>query len=116
MALTNRTEAQIAALTPGYKVKKVPITGSANSDLIQYYRADIVVDIEAGYDLTEDFTLSAGVSNLFDKYPEKQIASTAASVAEGTNGADNNGTFPYAYIAPYGVNGRAFHVKATYRF
>lgn len=117
VALTNRTPAQIAALTPGYKVKLVPVSAtSANSDIIQYYRADIVVDIEAGYDLTEDFTLSAGVSNLFDKYPEKQIASTAASVAAGTNGADNNGTFPYAYIAPYGVNGRSFHVKATYRF
>jgi iron complex outermembrane receptor protein len=117
VALTNRTPAQVAGLTPGYKVKLVPVSAtSANSDIIQYYRADIVVDIKAGYDLTEDFTLSAGVSNLFDQYPEKQIASTAASVAAGTNGADNNGTFPYAYIAPYGVNGRSFHVKATYRF
>lgn len=117
VALTNRTPAQVAALTPGYKVKLVPAgPGSANSDIIQYYRPDIVVDIEGGYDLTDAFSLSAGVSNLFDKYPEKQIASTAASVATGTNGADNNGIFPYAYIAPYGVNGRSFHVKATYRF
>ncbi|MFV3076906.1 TonB-dependent receptor domain-containing protein [Niveispirillum fermenti] len=117
VALTNRTPAQVAALTPGYKVKLVPAApGSANSDIIQYFRADIVVDFEAGYDLTDDFSLSAGVSNLFDKYPGKQIASTAASVAAGTNGADNNGIFPYAYIAPYGVNGRSFHVKATYRF
>ena len=57
-----------------------------------------------------------GVANLFDRYPEHQIASTAASVAAGTNGADNAGIFPFAYIAPYGVGGRFYYVKAAYRF
>ncbi|MEC4589669.1 TonB-dependent receptor [Nitrospirillum amazonense] len=117
VALTGKTPAQVAALIPGYKVKLVPSApGSANSDIIQYFGADIVTDIEGSYDVTSDFTITAGISNLLDQYPDKQIASTAASVAAGTNGADNNGTFPYAYIAPYGVNGRTFYVKAAYRF
>ncbi|MDR6787924.1 hypothetical protein J2Y58_001276 [Sphingomonas sp. BE138] len=37
---------------------------------------------------------SAGAKNLFDVYPDEIIASTVASVAAGTNGADNAGTQP----------------------
>ncbi|MCX7587260.1 TonB-dependent receptor plug domain-containing protein [Phenylobacterium sp. 58.2.17] len=117
VALTNRTPAQVAALIPGYDVTLVPVSStSANSDIIQHFGADIVTDLEASYRVTDEFTMTAGVSNLFDKMPDKLIASTAATVAAGTNGADNNGIFPYAYIAPYGTNGRFFYVKAAYRF
>jgi iron complex outermembrane receptor protein len=117
VALTGRTPAQVAALIPGYDVRLVPSApGSANSDIIQKFRADVVVDVDVNYDLNDHLNLAAGVSNLFDKYPERQIASTPASVAVGTNGADNAGIFPYAYIAPYGVSGRFMYVKATYSF
>lgn len=117
VALTGRTPAQVAALVPGYDVRLVPAApGSANSDIIQTFRADIVTDLDASFEVTDHVTLAAGVANLFDKYPERQIASSAASVAAGTNGADNAGIFPYAYIAPYGVGGRFFYLKGTYRF
>lgn len=117
VALTGRTPAQVAALIPGYDVTLVPSApGSANSDIIQRFRADIVTDLDVAYMLTDKVTLTVGALNLFDKYPERQIASTVASVAAGTNGADNNGIFPYAYIAPYGTNGRFLYVKASYRF
>lgn len=117
VALTGRSPAQVAALIPGYDVTLVPVSAtSANRDIIQHFGADIVTDLEASYEFTEAFTLTGGVSNLFDKMPDEQIASTAASVAAGTNGADNNGVFPYAYIAPYGTSGRFFYLKAAYRF
>ena len=35
-----------------------------------------------------------GVNNVFDVYPDKNLASTVASVAAGTNGSDNAGIFP----------------------
>jgi iron complex outermembrane receptor protein len=117
VALTNRNPAQVAALIPGYDVKLVPSApGSANMDIIQKFRADIVTDLDVAYAMTEHLTLSAGAANLFDIYPERQIASTVASVAAGANGADNNGIFPYAYIAPYGTSGRFVYVRAAYRF
>jgi iron complex outermembrane recepter protein len=117
VAITGRSPAQVAALIPGYDVRLVPSApGSANSDIIQKFRADIVTDLDASFELNDQVTLAAGVANLLDKYPERQIASTAASVAAGTNGADNAGIFPYAYIAPYGVSGRFFYVKATVSF
>jgi len=117
VALTGRTPAQVAVLTPGYDVELRPSApGSANADIIQTFGADIVTDIDSSYDVTDEFTLGLGVANLFDKYPDRQIASTAASVAAGTNGADNAGIFPYAFIAPYGVSGRFFYFKGSYRF
>ncbi|MDE2488606.1 MAG: TonB-dependent receptor [Alphaproteobacteria bacterium] len=117
VALTGRTPAQVAALIPGYSVTLLPAApGSVNSDIIQHFRADIVTDLDVSYEATDHVTVSVGATNLFDKYPERQIASTVASVAAGTNGADNAGIFPYAYIAPYGTNGRFVYFKADYRF
>ena len=117
VALTGRTPAQVAALTPGYEVKLVPVSAtSPNVDIIQNFKADIVTDLDISYDFGEHVTTSLGVSNVFDEFPEKQIASTAASVAAGTNGADNNGIFPYAYIAPYGTSGRFVYLKSVFKF
>lgn len=117
VSLTGVTPARLAVLIPGYDVRLVPSRSNpANSDVVQKFRADIITDIDAAYEITDHVTLAAGVANLLDKYPEHQIASTVASVAAGGNGADNAGIFPYAYIAPYGVNGRFFYVKGSYRF
>ncbi len=116
VALTNRTPAQVAALIPGYDVKLVPVAGSQNLDIVQTFKSDIVTDLDVSYDFGDSVTASLGISNVFDEFPEKQIASTPASVAAGTNGADNNGIFPYAYIAPYGVSGRFVYLKTVFKF
>jgi len=114
VALTNKTAAQVAVLTPGYHVRLVP--NGSNYDIIQTFGADIVTDLEVSYDLREGIRLAVGANNLLDRLPDRQIASTVTSVAAGTNGADNNGIFPYAYIAPYGTSGRFVYVKASFRF
>ncbi len=114
VALTGRTQAQVNVLTPGYDVRLVP--NGSNFDIIQTFRADIVTDLELSYDIAKPVRLTVGASNLFDKFPERQIASTVQSVAVGTNGADNNGIFPYAFIAPYGTSGRILYGRITVRF
>ncbi|WP_315760760.1 TonB-dependent receptor plug domain-containing protein [Sphingomonas sp. Y38-1Y] len=116
VALTNRTPAQIAALTPGYDVRLVPVGAAGNADIVQTFGADIITDIELGWQATRALRLSAGAQNLFDVYPDENIASTVASVAAGTNGADNAGTQPYNAIAPYGFNGRSVFVRAALSF
>lgn len=108
------TPAQIAALTPGFTTSLIPIAGSANSQIIQTFRPDIITDLEASYTFTDGLTLTAGASNLFDIYPEHQLASSPATVAAGTNGSDNAGIFPYAYLAPYGTAGRFVYLKASF--
>lgn len=116
VASTSLTPARIAALTPGYDVRLEPTNPpSANSQVVQTFGAKWITDLSAGVKLGS-VTLTAGVNNLFDVYPDKNLGSTVASVAAGTNGADNAGIFPYPYISPFGYTGRAFYGKVEVKF
>lgn len=116
VAFASLTPAQIAVVTKGYHVELKPTdTPSANSQVVQVFGAKIISDLSASYQHGRT-TYSFGVNNLFDTYPDKNIASTVASVAAGTNGADNAGTFPYNYVSPFGYTGRAFFVKLDHKF
>lgn len=117
VALLNRTPAQVAALVRGYDVQQVPAaSNAANSDIIQRFGAKVLTDVELGWQATRALRLSAGAQNLFDVYPDENIASTVASVAAGTNGSDNAGTQPYNAISPFGFNGRSVFVRAGLAF
>ncbi|MES2104339.1 MAG: TonB-dependent receptor [Pseudomonadota bacterium] len=68
----------------------------------QTFSANWVLDVSAKYRLGK-WTLTAGVDNLTDKYPDRLIA------------ANNlGGTLPYSTFSPYGFNGRYYYAKAAY--
>lgn len=116
VAFTSLTPAQIAVLTPGYDVSLVPVSAtSANSQVIQKFGAKILTDLNVSYQFGPA-TVTVGSNNLFNKYPDKNLASTTASVAAGTNGSDNAGTFPYNYVSPFGYTGRNIFAKLDYKF
>lgn len=116
VASTSLTPARITALTPGYDVRLEPTAPpSANSQVVQTFGAKWVTDISGGVQLGK-LSLTAGINNLFDTYPDRNLASTVASVAAGTNGSDNAGIFPYPYISPLGYSGRGWFVKAELAF
>jgi iron complex outermembrane receptor protein len=116
LAFSNLAPAQIAAVTPGYNTQLRPTaTPSANSQVIQVFGAKIISDLNISY-LMGKTHLSVGANNLFNVYPDKNMASTVASVAAGTNGSDNAGTMPYNYISPFGSVGRSVYVKLDYKF
>ncbi len=117
VVLLNRTPAQVAALIPGYDVRLVQSASNvANADIIQRFGAKILTDLELGWQAAKVLRLSAGAQNLFDVYPDENIASTVASVAAGINGADNAGTQPYNAISPFGFNGRSVFMRAALSF
>lgn len=117
IALTGRTQAQVNALIPGYDVTVLPDNAAGTTySIIQRFKPDVVTDLSVSYKVNKALTMTVGGDNIFDIFPTKNIASTAASVAAGTNGSDNNGTFPYAYIAPFGVNGATLYIKAGIKF
>jgi iron complex outermembrane recepter protein len=117
VALTNRTPAQVAALIPGYDVRLAPVsTTSANSDLIQTYDAKVLTDLEVSARVRRNTTFTVGVNNLLDVYPTVNLPSTVASVAAGTNGADNGGSVRYNPISPFGFNGRTLFASLDVRF
>ena len=116
VANSSLAPARIAVLTPGYDVRLEPTTpASANSQVVQTFGAKWITDLSAGWQ-RGNVALTVGVNNLFDKYPDRNLASTAASVATGTNGSDNAGIFPYPYISPFGYTGRGFYGKLEFKF
>jgi iron complex outermembrane receptor protein len=64
---------------------------------------EYIVDLELGYDVTEQITVIAGAQNLFD---EKGTRNPWAGVA----GAE------YAVISPFGFNGGFYYLRALYNF
>jgi iron complex outermembrane recepter protein len=117
VALTNRTPAQIAALAPGFNVRRVPVSAtSANADLIQTFDAETIADLAVDLRIRDSATLSLGVNNMFDRYPTVNLPSTVASVAAGTNGADNGGSVRYNPISPFGFNGRSLFAAIRVSF
>lgn len=116
VANTSLTPARISALTPGFDVTLLPTTpASANSVVVQNFGPKVITDLSFSHPI-KSINVTVGINNLFDVYPAKNLASTAASVAAGTNGSDNAGIFPYPFISPFGYTGRAYFVKADYRF
>lgn len=117
VAFTSLNPAQVAALTPGFDVDLRPTDPAGpNSQVIQRFGPEIVVDLQASWRATDRLSLGAGITNLFDQYPDRNIASTPAGVAAGSNGSDNAGIFPYNSISPFGFNGRAFFLRLGYRY
>lgn len=70
------------------------------------FGAKWVADISARYLLTDQLSVSAGVQNLFDEYPDKQRPESQF-----------NGIFMYPNTnAPFGFNGGYYYAEVTYRF
>ncbi|MBX9639360.1 MAG: TonB-dependent receptor, partial [Mycobacteriaceae bacterium] len=113
---TSLSPAAIAVLTPGYDVRLEPTAPpGANRQVVQTFGAKVITDLSVGRQFGA-VGVTLGVNNLFDVYPDKLLASTPATVAAGTNGADNAGIFPYPYISPFGYTGRSFFAKVEVRF
>ena len=78
---------------------------NANAALDQTFGAEWVFDLDVGYDVTENFTVSGGINNLFDEYTDKVIP-----------GANPNGFAQYSNFSPFGFNGGSYYVRASYRW
>jgi|CXWL01.1.fsa_nt_gi iron complex outermembrane receptor protein len=119
---TSATQAQIDALTPGRKVEFRPaVPGSVggtttNRQIILIYGAKWIGDLDVTYHYNKNITLSAGVNNLSDEYPDQNIRS---KIVSGTvfNGGDNGGNLPYlGSLSPFGFNGAFYYGKLSYKF
>ena len=111
------TPAQIAALTPGidsYLRPTDPV--SANSQLVQRYKAKWTTDVDVTFRASKNLTLSVGANNVFDVMPHATVPTV---VAGGTvfNGADNAGSLPFLLNpTPYGFNGAFYYGKVSWKF
>jgi iron complex outermembrane receptor protein len=77
---------------------------SANTANDQTFSAQWVVDLEASYQIGR-VSLAVGAQNLFDSFPDRNIAVNS-----------NFGIFTYPRNAPNGFNGRYVYVRTAYTF
>lgn len=84
------------------------VSGQAFSGVKHTWGAKTLVDVSLAYNVTESFTVMAGVNNLFDTYPD----------AWGEAGSPfSDAGFYYGWeTLPFGINGGYYYARATYRF
>lgn len=70
----------------------------------QRFGAKWSLDTELSYDIVKSLTLSIGVNNILDAYPEKSI--------DDFNGAGN---LAYDILSPIGINGRYIYARIRFR-
>ncbi len=66
-----------------------------DGSLDQTFSAKWITDVNASYTFAGRFTLTAGVDNVFDVYPDENSLGNAT-----TAGNNNFGIFPYNQISP----------------
>jgi iron complex outermembrane receptor protein len=70
----------------------------------QTFSAKWITDLDISYNLWGQVTVAAGASNIFDVYPDQNIAANS-----------NSGIFIYSGISPFGFNGRYYYGRLSYR-
>jgi len=85
-------------------------TVTASSGAAQTFGDEIIADVEATYQFNDNFSLSAGIQNLFDNYPDKDLRSI-----DPNTGLPGNGN-QYIDASPFGYNGGFWYVRAGVKF
>ena len=71
----------------------------------QVIRGKLITDLSLAYNFTEKATLTLGVNNLFDIYPEKNVKAN-----------NNNDQFVYSRAtSQFGLNGRSIFARASFK-
>ena len=83
----------------------------ANGSLDQTFSAKWIADAAASYTFGDRLTITAGVDNIFDVYPDPNSQGSATSA-----GNNNFGIFPYNGISPWGFNGAFYYGRLTFGF
>jgi iron complex outermembrane receptor protein len=81
------------------------------ASLDQTFGPKWITDVNASYIFGGRFTVSAGVDNVFDVYPDENNQGNAT-----TAGNNNFGIFPYNQISPFGFNGAFYYGRLTFGF
>jgi iron complex outermembrane receptor protein len=82
------------------------VRNSASAARDQTYAASWVVDASASFKPNDNWTLTLGVDNLLDQYPDK-----TANLINATYGV-----LPYSNYSPYGFNGAYVYGRINYRW
>ncbi len=86
-------------------------SSAALAALDQTFGAKWLTDASVAYRVIDQVTLSVGVDNIGDVYPDKNSAGNAT-----TSGNSNFAIFPYNSVSPFGFSGRFVYGRASVVF
>jgi iron complex outermembrane receptor protein len=86
----------------GKVVSRPSATNPAND---QVFQAKWITDLSLSYKLTSQFSLALSGTNIFDVYPDTNIAPN-----------QTRGIYLYNGLTPFGFNGAYWSVRATYEY
>ncbi|MEJ7927902.1 TonB-dependent receptor [Sphingobium sp. AN641] len=78
---------------------------------LETFGSEFIVDLEASYEINDNFTVTGGVQNLFSNYPDKI---TQGGVFASTGGRFTGDIYPDA--SPFGFNGGFWYGKVAFKF
>jgi iron complex outermembrane receptor protein len=70
--------------------------------VVQNFSSKTLLDLAAGYDITDAVQLSAGIDNVTDQYPDLLVGAAVTGMG-----------FTYGEESPFGVNGRTYFVRLS---
>jgi iron complex outermembrane receptor protein len=114
VALTNQSAANVAQFAKGstrFEALPTEAGNAGNFDIVQILAPKWVADLAVSYQFNKQLKLTVGGNNLFNTYPTRNIASTAAVA-----GADTFGAFPYSELSPFGWSGATWFARGELKF
>ncbi|MFT3762090.1 MAG: TonB-dependent receptor [Pseudoxanthomonas sp.] len=114
IAATNQSAANVEQFALGStRFVAVPTEAGAagNYDVIQILEPKWVADVDVSFRFNDHLKLVLGANNVFNTYPTRNIATTAA-----VSGADTYGVFPYSELSPFGWSGAYYYARIETKF
>lgn len=74
-----------------------------------------ITNLDVSYKMLENFSVSIGALNLFNRFPNKENATLLGHTQSFAYG-DNAGVTQYPGFSPYGINGGFYYAKLSYKF
>ena len=112
----NYTMSALNLMVRGQRFGQVTSYGAtptnAYGPLDQTFGAKWISDVSTSYTV-RNYTLSAGVDNVFDVYPDRNNNNGNLVPTAENGGTSNFGVFPYPGITPFGFNGRFIYTKVA---
>ncbi len=103
------------AFSTGLSAADRNVTCNAANRCAQTFGGKTLIDLNATYAFARDFSLTLGVNNLFDVYPDKWNNRRDGFAGEAAN--YSNGQTPYTRNAnQFGFNGSYYFLTANVKF
>ena len=105
----------VKAFSTGLSPQDSNVRCNAAMRCVQTFGGKTIIDLNATYTFTDDFSLTLGANNLFNTYPDKWNNRRDGAVGEASS--YSNGQTPYTRNAnQFGFNGAYYYLTANVKF